>query len=75
MAAQIHDALTDDVDVAGAVRAGDVSPVKRWLRERIHRHGKRHETGDLIERATGEPFAADAFADHVEAKYGALYDL
>jgi carboxypeptidase Taq len=75
MAAQIHDALTDDVDVAGAVRAGDVSPVKGWLRERIHRHGKRHETGDLIERATGEAFTADAFADHVEAKYGALYDL
>jgi carboxypeptidase Taq len=75
MAAQLHEAATADVDVAAQVRAGDVEPIRSWLREHVHRHGQRYETNDLVREATGEAFAADAFTDYVTDKYGDLYDL
>jgi len=51
------------------------STLNGWLREHIHQHGKRYTTPELIERATGEPFSADAFLEYVTEKYGELYDL
>ncbi|MFB6079811.1 MAG: carboxypeptidase M32 [Haloferacaceae archaeon] len=76
MAAQLYAAAERDVDdLDERVRAGEFAPLKSWLRDRIHRHGKRYETGDLVRRATGEEFTADRFTDHVTEKFGALYDL
>jgi carboxypeptidase Taq len=75
MAAQIYDAASRDVAVGDRVREGDAEPLREWLREHVHRHGKRYGTDDLLCEATGEPFAADAFTDYVTGKYGALYDV
>jgi carboxypeptidase Taq len=76
MAAQLYAAAERDLeDLDDRVREGEVDPLTSWLRDRIHRHGKRYETGDLVRRATGEAFTADAFTDHVTGKFGALYDL
>jgi carboxypeptidase Taq len=41
-----------------------------WLREKIHRHGRRYSPGELIQRATGEPLRATYFLDYLKAKYG-----
>ncbi|MFB6305208.1 MAG: carboxypeptidase M32 [Haloferacaceae archaeon] len=76
MAAQLYDAAERDVDgLESSVREGDVDPLKSWLRESVHRHGKRYETNELVRRATGEDFTADAFTDYVTGKFGALYGL
>jgi carboxypeptidase Taq len=75
MAAQLHEAASEDVDVAAQVRAGDVDPIRSWLRDHVHRHGQRYETNELVREATGEDFAADAFLDYVSDKYGDLYAL
>ncbi|TVT94217.1 carboxypeptidase M32, partial [Haloferax volcanii] len=63
----------DDLD--GKLADGEFDDLREWLRENVHRHGRRYETNDLVKRATGEAFAADDFLDYVESKYGALYDL
>jgi carboxypeptidase Taq len=76
MAAQLYAAAADAIDdLDGKIRAGEFEPLGEWLRENVHRHGQRYETGDLVERATGEPFTADAFTDYVTEKYGELYEL
>jgi carboxypeptidase Taq len=41
-----------------------------WLREKIHRHGRRYSPSELIERATGEPTRATYFMDYLKTKYG-----
>ncbi len=41
-----------------------------WLREKIHRHGRRYSPSELIEQATGEPLRATYFVDYLKAKYG-----
>ena len=76
MAAQLFDAAESEIDDLDAkIAAGDFDDLQAWLGENVHEHGARYETNELVERATGEPFSADAFTDYVESKYGDLYDL
>jgi len=76
MAAQLCSAAEADIDdLDGKLADGEFGDLREWLRENVHRHGRRYETNDLVKRATGEDFAADDFLDYVESKYGALYDL
>jgi carboxypeptidase Taq len=75
MAAQLFAAAERDLPLDSQVRAGEVAPLREWLRERVHRHGKRYETDDLLRRATGSGVGADAFLDYTTAKYGDLYEL
>ncbi len=76
MAAQLFDAAGDDIpDLDGTIRRGEFGPLHEWLTENVHRHGKRYETNELVEEATGATFTADAFLSYVDRKYGALYEL
>lgn len=76
LAAQLFrtmEAAVDDVD--DLVRTGTFEPITTWLREHVHRHGRRYTTPALIEEATGEAFTADYFNSYVSEKYGSLYGL
>jgi carboxypeptidase Taq len=76
IAAQLFEAVRDDVDdVDDRIRAGEYGPLREWLTERIHRHGKRYETNELVARATGDDVCADAFVTYATEKYGDLYEL
>jgi len=76
IAAQLFDAADRDLDgLDDAIRAGEFASLHDWLTDRIHRHGKRFETNELVARATGDDVSADAFVDYATEKYGSLYDL
>jgi carboxypeptidase Taq len=76
MAAQLFAAAEDAIgDRDDLTRNGDFEPLHEWLTDNVHRHGKRYETNELVERATGKEFTADAFLTYVDQKYGELYDL
>jgi carboxypeptidase Taq len=59
----------------GAIATGDFSPLREWLREKVHRHGRRYLPADLIERATGQPPSAEPFLAYLRAKLSDVYDL
>ncbi|PSQ54518.1 carboxypeptidase [Halobacteriales archaeon SW_8_68_21] len=76
MAAQLFDAAEDEIDDLDAkVADGDFDDLREWLDENVHRHGSRYETNELVKRATGEEFTANAFLDYVDEKYGELYGI
>ena len=75
LAAQLDATMREDLAVDDLVRAGEFGPIRDWMTERIHRHGQRYRTDELIERATGEPLTAEYFVDYAREKYGELYDL
>ncbi|QAU11948.1 carboxypeptidase M32 [Halorubrum sp. BOL3-1] len=76
MAAQLFDAADSEIgDLDSKVADGDFDDLREWLGENVHRHGSRYETNELVKRATGEDFSADAFLDYVDEKYGELYEL
>jgi carboxypeptidase Taq len=75
MAAQIDAAMCRDLDVDDLVRDAEFAPLHQWLTDRIHRHGCRYITDELIEQATGVSITADHFLEYAYRKYGELYDL
>ncbi|WP_434522126.1 carboxypeptidase M32 [Halorubrum sp. AS12] len=76
MAAQLFEAAEDDIDdLHGKIADGEFDDLHDWLGENVHQHGSRYETNELVVRATGEDFSADAFLDYVDEKYGELYGI
>lgn len=65
-AAQLAEAADGDLGGLGAaVEAGRFDAVLAFLRERIHRHGARHLTPDLMRQATGRELSADPLIAHL----------
>ncbi|MFB6296928.1 MAG: carboxypeptidase M32 [Salinirussus sp.] len=75
LAAQVAAAMSDDLPLEEHVREGEFGPIHEWLTDRIHSHGARYTTPDLIREATGSPLTADAFLGYAREKYGELYGL
>jgi len=77
LAAQLDAAMREDLDadVDALIREGEFDPLREWMTEHVHSHGKRYPADELIERATGEPLTAEYFLEYVERKFGDLYGL
>ncbi|HUL61963.1 MAG TPA: carboxypeptidase M32 [Methanocella sp.] len=75
-AAQLWDAAQRQVPgLEDRIAAGDLGAMLGWLRQNIHRHGKRYSTAELMKRVTGSPISEDFFIRYVGRKYGELYDI
>ncbi len=72
--AQMLKNMEADIDVWGPVSRGDLSGVSEWLREKVHQYGGLLEPADVVKNACGA-FDPTVFADYLEKKYSALYDL
>ena len=44
---------------------GEVAPIKAWLAENVHRHGRRLDTVPVVERATGAGLEVESFLRYV----------
>ncbi|GGL34447.1 carboxypeptidase M32 [Halarchaeum grantii] len=76
LAAQLYAHAAADIDDLDATVAdGEFDALREWLGERVHRHGCRYTTPELVEEATGESYTADYFLDYAKSKFGDLYDL
>ena len=62
-----------DLDVAFA--GGQFRPLKQWLNEKIHRHGKRYPAKRLVELVTGTSLSHGPLVTHLKTKFGELYGL
>ena len=70
-AAQLFRAALQQVpELQSDLEKGEYARLLSWLREKIHRHGRRYSPSELTERATGEPLRASYFLDYLKAKYG-----
>jgi carboxypeptidase Taq len=56
------------------IRDGKLQPLLMWLREKIHKHGRRYNSEELCERVTGERLDAAYFMRYVEEKYAGVYE-
>ena len=50
-------------------RHGDAPGLNGWFDEHVYRHGRRYDSIDLVERATGEPVSAAALVRHLEGVF------
>ncbi len=66
-------ALKAHPEIPSEMERGEFGTLLAWLRENIHRHGKKHEPDTLIEHATGRPPEIGPYLRYLGEKFGGLY--
>jgi carboxypeptidase Taq len=76
LASQFHAAaVAAHPEVRDEITHGEFGTLRGWLREHVHRHGRKFTPNELIERATGAPMNMAPYLAYLRAKYGELYRL
>ena len=57
------------------VSKGEFLPLKNWLNEKVHKHGRFYDPEDLIKVISGAPLSPDPFMNYLEKKYTKIYNL
>lgn len=68
-AAQFMAAMKKTVDVEGAIKAGDLSPIFTWLSDQVWSKACLLTTEQLLIEATGEALNPGYFKAHLETRY------
>jgi carboxypeptidase Taq len=75
-ALQFWNKLKADINgVDRLIARRDYAPIRQWLKEMIHRHGRRLDPAELLFRVTGETLSSLPFLEYLETKYAELYGL
>lgn len=75
-AAQIWEAaLRDEPGLPGQIERGEFRTLLDWLRDRVHRHGRRYTAAELCERITGRAMSHEPLIRHLDAKLRPLYRI
>ncbi len=76
VSAQLMEAARRDLPgLEAGFAAGEFQPLLAWLRDRVHRHGRKFTPDELVERATGSPISAGPWIAYVREKFAGLYGL
>lgn len=62
-------------DLDSQFARGEFGELRAWLRESIHRQGRRYAPRELIERAIERPVTAEPLLAHLWGKFGELYGI
>jgi len=57
------------------VAKGDLSFIRNWLQEKIHRHGRMYNAEELAKKVTGKPLSETAYSSYLKKKYSEIYQL
>jgi carboxypeptidase Taq len=76
IASQLWHQMAQDIpDQDGLMAQGNIRPIREWLLENVHQHGKKYLPTELIQRVTGGPIDTAPYLAYLQSKYGALYQL
>jgi carboxypeptidase Taq len=66
---QIWERLQDDLpDVDDLLERGDFGPLREWLREHVHRHGRKFPPRELLRRVTRNDLSVEPFLRYLREK-------
>lgn len=68
-AQQVHPNLPGDFG------RGDFSRLLGWLREHVHRHGRKFLPREILRRATGGELSAEPYLRYLQTKFGKIYGV
>jgi carboxypeptidase Taq len=76
MAAQLFaQAESDLTDLRGQIGDSAFGELRDWLRQRVHRFGRKKRATDVLLDATGEALSPAPWLNYVRRKFGAIYEL
>ena len=75
-AAQFFETAVEQVPlILNELADGKTDALLGWLRENIHRHGRKFTPRELVQRVTGRPLDHEPFIRYVTDKYSSIYEL
>lgn len=75
MAGQLYETAAKDPRVATGLATANYTPLREWMTEHVHRHGRRYTRNELLVRATGRALDPAPYIAHLAKKYTAIYEL
>lgn len=73
--AQLYAYMKKHMDFEGLLKRGEISTIREFLRENIHRYGKLKTSRQMLKDITGEDFNPQYYVDYLVEKYGRLYGI
>ena len=75
-AAQIYNTIKKEIpDIEEQIAKGNMTTLREWLREKIHKYGKTESSDEIMRRVTGESLNVKHYINYIKDKYGKLYNL
>lgn len=75
-AAQFKHAMLKDLpDYEKLLEQGNLQPIKQWMTENVHKHGKMKKPLEILTDVTGEGLNAQYLVDYLTEKYSKVYQL
>jgi carboxypeptidase Taq len=69
IAGQLWRAAERDLpELEGGIGEGELAPIGEWLRQRVHRHGRRLAPAEILERAGCGGLSVEPLLEHLRAK-------
>ena len=76
IAGQLWDRAHDEVDaLEDRIAAGDLAPLRDFLVRRVHCHGAKFTTSELLMREMESPIAVAPFVEYLRNKLGGVYGI
>lgn len=67
--------MRSGMDYAGLLAAGNLAPIREWLRTNVWQFGRAKDPEQIIADACGEPFSATYYTDYLTQKFSSIYGL
>jgi carboxypeptidase Taq len=69
IAGQLWQRVHDDLpELDQRIAEGELAPLREWLREHVHRHGRIFEPRELLRRVTGEELQVEPLVDYLRGR-------
>jgi carboxypeptidase Taq len=77
ISAQIWEKVTADVpDLEAGFEQGEFGPLRDWLREHLHRHGRKYTPGETLERVVGtSEIDPEPYVRYLRGKLAGIYGI
>ena len=76
VAVQLFDKARADIPaLPNQIAAGQFGELLGWLRQNVHRHGRKYTPAELVRRVTGDDLTAANYVAYIKAKFSDIYGL
>lgn len=76
MSVQLWEKINADIpDLTDQIACGEFAALLTWLRDNVHRPGRKYTSGELLQRITGGGLNAAPYLKYLKAKYADVYGL
>jgi carboxypeptidase Taq len=68
-------AKADIPSLPDQIAAGKFDQLLIWLRENVHRHGRKYTPAELVKHVTGNDLTAANYVAYIKSKFSDIYGL